>query len=229
MAKRRRNYLNIVKDYYQLRLLKALPSVDGSSKMVRIAWIVAPAPAFKPATAWSDPADSCMSSFSVQFIVLPITRLKTSLLPIGLASRFWYREISLHVVSESIKWESTKVDANVLANKAICSLKLFASALNFLLNSIWRKWSELLLSRFSFLLELLSLLPAFAFCLLNHLPSHWINILGLYANLQVIYQQVLLVCFASRIFQLICVFSFLQDWPNLQIQEMLCFPILRPV
>ena len=205
------------------------PSVDGSSKMVRIAWIAASAPAFKPVAVWSDPAASCMSSFSAQFIVLPITVLKTSLLPIGLASRFWYREISLHVVSESIEWESTKVDANVLANKAICSLKLFASVLNFLLNIRWRKWSELLLSPFSFLLELLSLLPSFAFCLLNHLPSHWINILGLYANQQVIYQQVLLICFASRIFQLICVFSFLQDWPNLQIQEKLCFSILRPV
>ena len=45
-------------------------------------------------------------------------------------------------MSESIEWESTNVDANILANKAICSLKFFASALNVLLNSIWQKWSS---------------------------------------------------------------------------------------
>ena len=60
-------------------------------------------------------------------------------MPIDLTSRFLLRGISLQVVSESIEWGLTKVYANVLANKAIFSLKFFASVLNFLLNSIWRE------------------------------------------------------------------------------------------
>ena len=39
-------------------------------------------------------------------------------MPIDLTSAFLLTGISLHVVSESIEWGSTKVDANVLANKA---------------------------------------------------------------------------------------------------------------
>ena len=95
-----------------------IPSNDGSSKMVQTAWIAASAPAFMPVAVRGDPAASCMSSFSAQFIVLPITYLKTSPMPIDLTSGFLLTGISLHVVSESIEWGSTKVDANVLANKA---------------------------------------------------------------------------------------------------------------
>ena len=69
-----------------------------------------------------------MSSFSTQFIVLPITRLKTSPMLIDLTPGFLLRRISLQVVSESIECGLTKVDANVLSNEAICSLKFFASA-----------------------------------------------------------------------------------------------------
>ena len=47
---------------------------------------------------------------------------------IDLTPGFLLRRISLQVVSESIECGLTKVDANVLANKAICSLKFFASA-----------------------------------------------------------------------------------------------------
>ena len=60
------------------------PPVDGSSKMVHIAWMAASAPAFKPAAVWRYPAASCMSSSSTQFLGLLITRLKTSLIPVGL-------------------------------------------------------------------------------------------------------------------------------------------------
>ena len=111
--------------------------------MVRIWWIALSAPAFKPVAVWSDSTAPCISSFSTQFIVLPITRLKTLPMPIGLTPGFLFREISLHIWWANRSKESQKkVGAKVLANKAICSLRCFASALNFLLNSIWQKWSE---------------------------------------------------------------------------------------
>ena len=111
--------------------------------MVRIWWIALSAPAFKPVAVWSDSTAPCISSFSTQFIVLPITRLKTLPMPIGLTPGFLFRKL-VYIYGELIgrKRVKKKVGAKVLANKAICSLKCFASALNFLLNCIWQKWSE---------------------------------------------------------------------------------------
>ena len=61
---------------------KITASVEESSKMSRTEWIADSALDFQPVAVCNDPADSCMSSFNIQFIAFPIIPLKAYSFPI---------------------------------------------------------------------------------------------------------------------------------------------------
>ena len=80
---------------FLFRLMKAslaytriTASVCSFANISYIEWIAAPAPFFNPVAVWRGPAVSCISSFSVRAIVLPMVQHSVSPTPIGLSPEF---------------------------------------------------------------------------------------------------------------------------------------------
>ena len=101
-----------------------------------IEWAAASAPFFNPVAIWRGPAASCVLSFSVQAIALPMIRRSISTTPIGLNPGFLLRAIMRHATKASIDLGSTRVVAKFFASNTICSRGSFDSFLNFLLRII---------------------------------------------------------------------------------------------
>ena len=96
-------------------------------------WIAAPVPFFNPVAVWRGPAVFCISSFSVQAIVLPMVQHSISPTPIGLTPGVLLRTNRQHATKASIDLGSTRVVAKFFDSNAIFSRRSFDFFLNFLL------------------------------------------------------------------------------------------------